>query len=61
LTEKFNDSRSSVERANLRKERDQIKNDMDQCKNQIEEAKVTLEKRIPEEAELAQAKQEWIK
>jgi gas vesicle protein len=61
LTERFNDSRSSVERANLRKERDQIKSEMDQCKNQIEEARVMLEKKIPEEAELAQAKQEWIK
>jgi len=61
LTEKFNDSRSSVERANLRKERDQIKNEMDQYKNQLEEAKIMLEKKIPEEAELTQAKPEWIK
>ena len=61
LTERFNDSRSSVERANLRKERDQIKNEMDQSKNQLEEARVMLEKKIPEEAELAQAKPEWIK
>ena len=29
---------------------------MDQCKNQIEEARVMLEKKIPEEAELAQSK-----
>jgi len=61
LTERFNDSKSSVERANLRKERDQIKSEMDQSKNQLEEAKVMLEKKIPEEAELAQAKPEWIK
>jgi gas vesicle protein len=61
LTEKSNDSKSSIERANLRKERDQIKNEIDQCKNQIEEAKDMLEKKIPEEAELAKAKPEWIK
>jgi len=61
LTEKLNDSRSSVERANLRKERDQIKNEIDQCKNQIEVAKDMLERKIPEEAELAKAKPEWMK
>jgi hypothetical protein len=61
LTERFNDSRSSVERANVRKERDQIKNEMDQSKIHLEEARVMLEKKIPEEAELAQAKPEWIK
>jgi hypothetical protein len=61
LTEKFNDSKSSAERNQLRKERDQVKQEMDQHKNQIEEAKVTLEKKIPEEAELYKAKPDWIK
>jgi predicted nucleic acid-binding Zn-ribbon protein len=61
LTERFNGSKSSVERINLRKERDQIKSEMDRFKNQIEEAKEMLEKKIPEEAEIFKAKQEWIK
>jgi len=61
LTEKFNDSKSTVERTNLRKERDYIKAEIDRCKNQIEEAKFMLEKKIPEEAEIFRAKQEWIK
>ncbi|OGP76597.1 MAG: hypothetical protein A2V86_02070 [Deltaproteobacteria bacterium RBG_16_49_23] len=61
LTEKFNDSKSSAERNQLRREREQVKQEMDQYKNQIEEAKVTLEKKIPEEAELYKAKPEWIK
>jgi hypothetical protein len=34
---------------------------MDQYKNQLEEAKTMLEKKIPEEAEIYKAKQEWIK
>jgi len=61
LTEKFNSSKSSVERANIRKERDQIQKEIEISKNQIEEAKQMLEKKIPEEAEIFKAKQEWIK
>lgn len=61
LTERFNDSKSTAERGNLRKERDQVKNEMDQSKIQIEEAKNMLEKKIPEEAELYNAKPEWVK
>jgi len=61
LTEKFNDSRSSAERNHLRRERDQVKQEMDQYKNQFEEAKTMLEKKIPEEADIYKAKQEWIK
>jgi hypothetical protein len=61
LIERFNDSRSTAERGNLRKERDQVKNEMDQCKTQIEEAKDMVEKKIPEEAELYKAKPEWVK
>jgi chromosome segregation ATPase len=61
LTEKFNSSKSSVERANIRKERDQIQKEMELLKNQIEEAKQMLEKKIPEEAEIFKAKQEWIR
>jgi len=60
LTEKFNESKSSVERSNLKRERDQVKQEMDLQKNRIEEAKMTLEKKIPEEAEIYKAKQEWI-
>jgi len=61
LTEKFNSSKSSVERVNIRKERDQIQKETELFKNQIEEAKQMLEKKIPEEAEVFKAKQEWIK
>jgi hypothetical protein len=61
LTEKFNDSKSSTERNQLRRERDQVKQEMDQYKSQLEEAKTMLEKKIPEEAEIYKAKQEWIK
>jgi hypothetical protein len=61
LTEKFNDSKSSAERNQLRRERDQVKQEMDQYKNQLEEAKTMLERKIPEEAEIYKAKQEWIK
>ena len=61
LTEKYNESRSSAERIGIRKERDQVKNEMEQYKIQIEEAKEMLEKKIPEEAELYQAKPEWVK
>jgi chromosome segregation ATPase len=61
LTMKFNDSKSTVERGSLRRERDQIKNEMDQHKIKIEEAKNMLEKKIPEEVELYQAKPEWVK
>jgi len=61
LTEKFNDSKSTTERTNLRKERDYVKAEIERYKNQIEEAKFMLEKKIPEEAEIFRAKQEWIK
>jgi chromosome segregation ATPase len=61
LTERFNDSKSSVERGSLRRERDQVKNEMDQCKIQIEDAKVMLEKKIPEDAEFYKAKPEWVR
>jgi chromosome segregation ATPase len=61
LTQKFNSSKSSVERINIRKERDQVQKEIEISKNQIEEAKQMLEKKIPEEAEIFKAKQEWIK
>jgi hypothetical protein len=61
LTEKFNSSKSSVERATLRKEREDIREEMNQHKNRVEEAKVMLEKKIPQEADLYKAKPEWIK
>lgn len=61
LTEKFNESKSSTERATFRRDRDQIKTEMDQYKIQIEEAKTMLAKKIPEEAEIYKAKQEWLK
>jgi uncharacterized membrane-anchored protein YhcB (DUF1043 family) len=61
LTERFNSSKSSFERATLRNEREKIKTQMDQYKNQIAEAKETLEKKIQEEAELYKAKPEWTK
>ena len=61
IVNKINDSKSSVERANLRREKDQIKDEIEQYKNQIEEAKIMVEKKIPEEVELYQAKPEWIK
>jgi hypothetical protein len=61
LTEKYNDSKSTVERGNLRKERDLVKNEMDQNRVQTEEAKNMIEKKIPEEAELYKAKSEWLK
>jgi chromosome segregation ATPase len=61
LTERFNDSKNSGERINIRRERDEIKKEIEKCKNQIEEAKYMLDKKIPEEAEIFKAKQEWIK
>ncbi len=61
LTERYNDSKSSVERNQLRRERDQFKQEMDQCRTQIEEARMMLEKKIPEEAKLYQAREEWLK
>jgi len=61
LTEKFNDSKSTAERANLRRERDQVKSEMDRIRLQVEEAKETIERKIPEEAELYKAKPEWVK
>jgi hypothetical protein len=61
LTIRFNDSKSTAERGTIRGERDQVKNEMDQYKIQIEEAKNMLDKKIPEEAELYQAKPEWLK
>jgi predicted nucleic acid-binding Zn-ribbon protein len=61
LTMRHNESKSSVERGTLRKEMDQVRNEMDQCKIQIEEAKEMLEKKIPEEAELYDARPEWVK
>ncbi len=61
LTEKFNDSKNTIERNHLRRERDQVKMEMDHYKNLINEAKMMLEKKIPEEAELYKAKKEWIK
>ena len=61
LTEKFNASKSSVERAMIRNDRDQIKNQMDELKVQIAEVKEMLEKKIPEEASLYKAKPEWVK
>ncbi len=61
LTERYNDSKSTAERGNLRKQRDQVKREMDQCRTQIEEAKTMLEKKLPEEAELYKARPEWVK
>lgn len=61
LTVRFNDSKSIAERVKIRGERDQVKNQMDEYKIQIEEAKNMLNKKIPEEAELYQAKPEWLK
>jgi predicted nucleic acid-binding Zn-ribbon protein len=61
LTERFNSSKSSYERVTLRNDREKIKAQMDQYRSQIEEAKETLEKKIPEEAELYKAKPEWLK
>lgn len=61
LTERYNDSKSSVERNQIRRQREQIKQEMDQYRNQMEEARIMLDKKIPEEAELYKAKQEWIK
>jgi len=61
LTEKFNTSKSSVERATIRNEREQIKNQMDDLRAQIGEVKETLDKKIPEEASLYGAKPEWVK
>jgi Domain of unknown function (DUF4124) len=60
LTLRFNDSKSTAERGNIRGERDQVKNEMDRYKIQIEEAKNMLDKKIPEEAALYQAKPEWL-
>jgi len=61
LTGKHNDSRSPAARMAIRREREQVKNEMDQYKTQIGEAEEMLGKKIPEEAELYKAKQEWIK
>jgi hypothetical protein len=61
LTDRHNDSKTQIARTELRRERDQVKGEMDQCKKQIEEARGMLEKRIPEEAELYNAKPEWVK
>jgi hypothetical protein len=61
LSTRFNESRSSVERAGLRNERDQIKQEMDKNRAQIEEVRITIEKKIPEEAEFYKAKPEWVK
>lgn len=61
LTEKFNDSKSTAERGGLKKEREQVKGAMDQQRTQIDEARLMLDKKIPEEADLYKAKQEWIK
>jgi chromosome segregation ATPase len=60
LTEKFNSSKSSVQRTTLRNEREQIKIQMDQNRIQIAEVKEMLEKKIPEEAQLYGANPEWI-
>ncbi len=60
LTEKYNESKSSVERNQIRRQRDLIKQEMDQYRGQIEEAKTKLEKKIPEEAQIYNAKKEWI-
>lgn len=61
LTEKFNSSKSSTQRATLRNEREQIKGQMDQYRLQIAEVKEMLEKKIPEEADLYRAKPEWVR
>jgi hypothetical protein len=61
LTEKFNSSKSSIERAALRNQREELRAEMNQHKSRVEEAKVMLEKKIPQEAELYKAKPEWIK
>ncbi len=61
LTQRYNDSRSTAERGNLRKEREQVRQEMDQCKVEMEEAKTVLNKKIREEAELYNAKPEWVK
>jgi hypothetical protein len=61
LTEKYNESRSTAERASLRNEREGLKAEMDRVKEQIDEAKNMIEKKIPEEAELYKAKPEWVK
>lgn len=61
LTEKHNNSKSSLERITLKKEREEISKEMNEHKDQIEKAKVMLERKIPEEAELYKAKPEWIK
>ncbi len=61
LTARYNDSKNSVERAALRKERDRIKEEMEQNRRGIDAARTMLEKKIPEEAEFYKAKAEWIK
>jgi hypothetical protein len=61
LTEKYNSSKSSVERGVLRGDREKIRDEMDKEKGRMEEARVMLEKKIPQEAELYKAKPEWIK
>jgi hypothetical protein len=58
---RYNDSKSTAERGNLRIERDHVKSEMDHYKIQIDEAKNMLDKKIPEEAELYKAKPEWVK
>ncbi len=61
IIERHNESRSTAERANLRRERDQVKREIDECNAQIEQTRGMMDKRIPEEAELYKAKPEWIK
>lgn len=61
LTVKINDSKNSAKRGNLRGERDQIKIEIYQYKNKIEEATNMIDKKIPEEAELYNAKPEWLR
>jgi len=61
LTEKYNESKSSIEKANLRRQRDSVKDEMEKYKKELEEVRITLDQKIPEEAELYKAKPEWIK
>ncbi len=61
LTERFNESKNYLERSNFKNERDSIKKEMDRIRTEIKEVKIELEQRIPEEARLFKAKEEWIK
>ncbi len=61
LTEKYNESKNYIEKSNIRKERDAIKQEMDRLRSEIEEVKIELEEKIPEEARLFKAKEEWVK